>query len=118
MSRTRQKLLSQEIIDDVVATSNSREEVARRLSSWVESLAALRSPEQGEAGQWISVKDRLPDNDRNVIVFTKYKYRGVGCLVAGYWYLSIAPETDQEEGVITHWQELPAPPTTEDPTTR
>ena len=103
----------QNILDYGVAQGSDRDKVRAEQDILRAALTALKSLDgQG----WISVKDRLPDNDRNVIVFTKYKYRGVGCLVAGYWYLSIAPETDQEEGVITHWQELPAPPTTQDPT--
>lgn len=65
-----------------------------------------------ESSRWIPVSERLPEDGLDVLVFTKYKYRGVGCILEGYWYLTIAPETDQEDGVVTHWQPLPEPPNT------
>jgi hypothetical protein len=56
---------------------------------------------------WISVKDRLPDNATDVFVCTRGGYRSVR-----WWNESRhgwRPEL--EEGLeVTHWQPLPEPP--------
>lgn len=58
---------------------------------------------------WISVKDRLPDTDREVLVYD---------LDFGYFVLSYIGM--KWEGLpffhpnVTHWQELPDPPRMED----
>lgn len=62
---------------------------------------------------WISVKDRLPDTERDVIVYDPFL--GV---TAGYygeqfnrkcrWFLLGIEVSDEPR--ITHWRELPDPP--------
>ena len=58
--------------------------------------------------KWISVKDRLPDIDNEVLAFT-----GGCCCVAwiedGNWILN--PDGwDSIKFPVTHWQPLPDPP--------
>lgn len=58
--------------------------------------------------EWISVKDRLPDNNDEVLMFI------CGVHVLGYvdingeWYNDV----DEKEfsGSVTHWMPLPDPP--------
>ena len=59
--------------------------------------------------EWISVQDRLPDTETTVLV----------CTERGYIFTSWASDVDvfwfydeEEDDRVTHWQPLPAPPTT------
>lgn len=60
--------------------------------------------------EWISVEERLPETETSVLVFTE----------RGYIFLSWASNEDvfwfyneDENDRVTHWQPLPAPPTTD-----
>jgi len=64
---------------------------------------------------WVSVKDRLPLNDRNVIVCnfpylkqTDNEYMEVAYFTDGKWTSFISGASP--ELTPTHWRELPAPP--------
>ncbi len=64
--------------------------------------------------EWISVKERLPDNDRDVLIYSPYheRERQVGY----YGQSSEMFFYEQDDGsdssiVVTHWQELPDKPT-------
>ena len=74
--------------------------------------------------EWISVKDRLPDND-DLVLFAMYKFGNIknaggqylGFYANGHW------EIDSEQGygkdannnvdywLVTHWMPLPDSPT-------
>ena len=57
---------------------------------------------------WISVKDRLPDTDRDIIMFPKT--REVCC---GWYSPALRIWHDMNATAIesvTHWRELPDPP--------
>lgn len=57
---------------------------------------------------WISVKDRLPDTDRDIIMY--FKEKGVCC---GWYSPALQVWFDMGETAIksvTHWRELPDPP--------
>jgi len=61
-------------------------------------------------GQWISVKDRMPDELQVVLVHGKHEneyYNGFGVTWIGYgrWVGEIHP--------VTHWMELPQVPNAE-----
>lgn len=59
--------------------------------------------------EWISVKDRLP-NDSNEVIITDGRF-----VTGGYgWYgdyFSNDYDDNMELSEITHWMPLPAPPT-------
>lgn len=64
---------------------------------------------------WISVKDRLPDTDRKVIVYdtllgvaTGYYAKALSKEV--YLWILSSVVTSNYEPKITHWRELPDPP--------
>lgn len=66
--------------------------------------------------EWISVKDRLPDDDKNTnyLVYDNYMYEwGVSVSVASYsngeWYDYLG-EIHKYSEHITHWAILPEPP--------
>ena len=53
---------------------------------------------------WISVKDRLPENDDDVLVVASDCSMSVGWW-DGYWRHDMHPNS-----ILTHWGELPTPP--------
>ena len=60
--------------------------------------------------QWVSVKDRLPEKFKNVMIFKEglWDEPGIGYYADEIWYAWL-------EGIgqtnITHWMPLPEPPT-------
>lgn len=77
-----------------------------------ENLELIPHPDTARAAQseWISVEERLPETETSVLVFTE----------RGYIFLSWASNEDvfwfyneDENDRVTHWQPLPAPPTTD-----
>lgn len=69
--------------------------------------------------EWISVKDRLPENDRLVLVSTKYflipkrKTKiliGYNSFRSGWCVEELFIDGDDINDHVTHWLELPQPP--------
>ena len=55
--------------------------------------------------QWISVKDRLPESNKLVIVSGGIaRYNGM------YWFSETSQADRRIEWEVTHWQPLPEPP--------
>lgn len=80
---------------------------------WLRVAVAWRAwrarSELGSKSRWISVKDQLPDPETTVLV----------CTERGYIFTSWASDVDvfwfydeEEDDRVTHWQPLPATPTT------
>lgn len=65
--------------------------------------------------EWISVKDRLPEENRNVLVFSDL-WTVVGAQIKEGLWVNDAGGTDLvtskrgQDSEVTHWMELPAPP--------
>lgn len=68
--------------------------------------------------EWISVEDRLPDAEQDVLCFCT-RHSSVGMTVAGLFARSLDDdqlewmsfETEYEtKYTVTHWMPLPAPP--------
>lgn len=61
---------------------------------------------------WISVNDHLPDSPRQVLIYTDFGGRYVGCYNGDAWfsYGFNTGEEDSRDLVVTHWRELPDPP--------
>jgi hypothetical protein len=61
---------------------------------------------QATSDGWISVKDRLPEEMRAVIVWTKDRARGEAWLAEdGFEWCESGERAD-----VTHWMEFPQPP--------
>ena len=56
--------------------------------------------------EWISVKERLPEEKQRVIVRCERIGTSVGWILWGEWMTDIGPSA----GKITHWMPLPDPP--------
>lgn len=70
---------------------------------------STRGTEQGHtAGQWISVKDRLPEHENEYLVCLDDGFIATTAWSDGEW------ELWADAGDVTHWQELPAPPKEEE----
>lgn len=55
---------------------------------------------------WISVDDRLPDEDETVIVAG-----GIGYVIDGVWYSATAEANGRPiQWEVTHWMDLPELP--------
>ncbi len=75
--------------------------------------------------EWISVKDRLPDDDEDVLVYHEYDFHiSVGCFCrdnihyyietdGSKFYTDTGWESEipwAQKGGVTHWMPLPQPP--------
>lgn len=78
--------------------------------------------------QWISVADRLPEENKNVLLFSKETGNVIGKYNNGAFFteMSIRSNGNKELGTyiefsynilnlnVTHWMPLPEPPQTEE----
>lgn len=69
---------------------------------------ALRAVPAVSAPQWISVKDRLPDDNDRVIAFRPYEAEVSAYRYCVKWGWSL--KTSMSYNGITHWMPLPKPP--------
>ena len=72
--------------------------------------------------EWISVKDRLPDKDMDVVYLGEVWRYGVKTYdssgvchfykeTAGGWFDTTPQDGDHQSTEVTHWMPLPPPPT-------
>ena len=64
-------------------------------------------------GGWVSVNDAMPDDYREVWVYTKGHIVDFGCHQNDYWLLNSFPSPENNRNVfVTHWQYkmIPKPP--------
>ena len=64
-------------------------------------------------GGWISVKDRLPKDETEVIIIVQHKigwYRAFAWHDEYGWHSSAEEFGDGESDFVTHWMPLPEPP--------
>ena len=84
-------------------------EDGKKVMNWIEQAPTVSG--------WVSVKDRLPEPDENVIIWTK-----TGCMKYAQYHEdgSINPWYVYEDNarawtnVISHWMPLPEPPEEDD----
>ena len=68
--------------------------------------------EAAKGGNWISVKDRLPENYVEVLAWGQTAERFPFCSVAEIDGSGVWNSAGYELDTITHWQPLPEPPVT------
>ena len=56
--------------------------------------------------EWVSVDDRLPDDDEVVIICTDKNFVYAGELIGDTWFL----DNDSWTATVTHWMPMPEPP--------
>ena len=64
-------------------------------------------------GGWISVKDRMPEDETIVIAYVQHKigwYRMFAWHDMYGWHSSAPEFDDKESDYVTHWMPLPEPP--------
>ena len=80
---------------------------------WLRAAVAWRAwrarSELGSKSRWISVKDQLPDPETTVLVCNERGeiFSSWASDITVFWFYG-----EEEDNRITHWQPLPAPPTT------
>ena len=72
-----------------------------RIRSMVHSAPTLTPP-----NEWVSVKERLPEEKQRVIVRCEHVGTSVGWILWGNWMTDIGPGA----GKVTHWMPLPKSP--------
>ena len=97
---------------------NSKDKVIESLTARLEA-AEKRIAELEAAQRWMSVEERLPEHDQDVLAITKAGNLSVGQNIVtctfckprnekhGRFYL---PYTMGRTLIVTHWQPLPQPP--------
>lgn len=75
---------------------------------WMDALDNLKNAPSVSAPQWISVKDRLPDDNDRVIAFRPYEAEVSAYRYCVKWGWSL--KTSMSYNGITHWMPLPEPP--------
>ena len=97
-------------------------QVATALDMAISALRARQEQESKTLNEWISVKDRLPEEDDNYIVTACDE----GCSAGeGIWYSTVVVLAEYYkgswtwydggreyslEGIVTHWMPMPQPP--------
>lgn len=62
------------------------------------------------AHQWISVKDRLPENRKLVLAIDEFGEMAVCEAKIDYQYIFMLYNTSHQIKNVTHWMPLPEPP--------
>jgi len=62
--------------------------------------------------EWISVKDKLPDREMDLLVCTDTYYMGIGWYYVSSktWDFEIQKHTEADLGEVLFWMPLPPPP--------
>jgi hypothetical protein len=115
-------------IDNLISKASTVEEAnalfkAKDVIYSQERHPTYRQPDNG----WISVKDRLPEYDKTVLVVNEDGYMHTAVRIKGsiaridewqikfgVYFIDNDVWEEDEQGKITHWQPLPEPPKEED----
>ncbi len=62
------------------------------------------------SSEWISVKDKLPENKQIVLVINKFGEIAVCTANISWNYIFMLSDTNLQIQDVTHWMDLPEPP--------
>ncbi|MGN0787103.1 MAG: DUF551 domain-containing protein [Christensenellales bacterium] len=82
-------------------------QVATALDMAISALRARQEQESKPLNEWISVKDKLPEDQVEVLVLTR-SMKGMRNVDKGY--LSIDHFIHRGRAQVTHWMPMPEPP--------
>jgi hypothetical protein len=74
-----------------------------------EPFRAFHAKKQPKNNGWISLSERLPKNEDDVLVIDRNGKISTASFVGGIWF-DYNNEFHEESDSITHWQPLPEPP--------
>ena len=103
----------QAVIDYLMKNMGWYDEDGRLVDDWSEKEPFITELIKGVPTGWISVKERLPEDDGDYLVYTREKYIGL------FWFDRDEKEWIEEsdfpclEGYVTHWMPRPEPPNTD-----
>ena len=91
--------------DNCKGTANGAMAAAIKLLKEQEQEKLTDFDKAPTVGEWISAKDRLPEEDSSVLVWEKQGFAFVDWYKFGVWQLGA-----ENRAIITHWMPLPDPP--------
>lgn len=95
-------------LEDRIAEKQEHLENLQKVNEDLEERIAIMTE-----GGWVSVNDAMPDDYREVWVYTKGHIVDFGCHQNDYWLLNSFPSPENDRNVfVTHWQYkmIPKPP--------
>ena len=123
-----------ELVCALAKPENNTTQLQRYIDAYDMAISALRAQQENPFGGWISVKDKLPEDDQGVILCTRetetygkhrekkkiYKNIYIGYFDGYEWltsychgceYIFRMNEKYPNETIeVTHWMPLPCPP--------
>ncbi len=105
------KILSVEEIGNIRngATVEPRIIFDSDVNALLDSHELLRARVEELEQEWISVDERLPDNQRSVLVLADYRHLG-GIVYVDKDCVGVLKRDWCKTDMVTHWRELPQPP--------
>ena len=100
------QLIDKEAVENILSdmdneTPSTRHKILETISERISSLPVY--------GEWISVKERVPDNEVLCISFHgEFQVWRIADYEDGQWYFCESEDVVLDD--ITHWQPLPLPP--------
>lgn len=82
-------------------------DIAAKIVKLVDAQTEFSENESAHTGRWISVRDRIPPDQEEVLVCTLAK-NGVQNIDKGYWDIDRFIHRGRSQ--VTHWMPLPEPP--------
>jgi len=72
---------------------------------YVSAVTAVRAADVVERHRWISVKERMPEDGKNVLAYEGGGFYFLDWCCDGDWVVA-----SESTAVVTHWMPLPEPP--------
>ena len=101
------------LIELLKTSAKEKDQLIENMAEVIEDMAGIIEDQQeridimaADMPEWISVDERLPQNDEDVLVWVNGTHRDMAYRDEGVWY----DEEHNHLKNITHWMPLPKPP--------